>query len=70
MYFEAFYGNLDDGTGFDSDGANLVNPTNSTIGNRTDYVKLTKENGNSAYMICDFSQWESLAQHSKRDHCN
>lgn len=59
------YGNLDDQTGFDtSDPVNI-----STLSNRTDYVKLSKEGGAEAYMICDFTKWEALAQHSKRDHC-
>ena len=42
----------------------------STIGQRTDYVKLSNAVGDEAYMICDFEQWDTLAQHSKRDHCN
>ena len=63
----AFYGNLESRTEFDQAGG--VNA--STIGNRTDYVKLSNEmTGAEAYMICDFTHWEKLAQTSKRDHCN
>ena len=62
--FLAFYGNLDSKTGFDTETVNIT-----TISNRTDYVKISNQNGNSAYMICDFTQWENLPKNSKRDHC-
>ena len=72
----AFYGNLESSAAadsvtksFDQQAAGGVNA--STIGNRTDYVKLSNEmTGAEAYMICDFTHWEKLAQTSKRDHCN
>ena len=67
LCFLAFYGNLDAKTGFDLEYAS-VNAT--TLGNRTDSVKLRNEAGDEAYMICDFKQWETLPQQSKRDHCN
>jgi len=42
------------------------------VGNRTDLVQLV-EAGSSPekqkYMVCDFTKWEKLAKHSKRDHC-
>ena len=62
--FPAIYGNLDSETGFDTETVTIT-----TISNRTDYVKLSNRNGNSAYMICDFTQWENLPRNSKRDHC-
>ena len=70
LCFLAFYGNLESRTSFDREAgaAGWVNA--STIGNRTDYVKLTNEKGVEAYMICDFTHWEKLAKTSKRDHCN
>ncbi len=62
----AFYGNIQSRTSNDYDSS----PTRvSTIGNRTDYVQIKSANGETAYMICDFTKWESLSQHSKRDHC-
>ena len=66
----ALYGNLEAAdSNFDQQAAGGVNA--STIGNRTDYVKLSNEmTGAEAYMICDFTHWEKLAQTSKRDHCN
>ena len=62
--FPAIYGNLDSETGFDTETVTIT-----TISNRTDYVKLSNRNGNAAYMICDFTQWENLPRNSKRDHC-
>ena len=62
--FPAIYGNLDSKTGFDTETVTIT-----TISNRTDYVKLSNRNGNAAYMICDFTQWENLPRNSKRDHC-
>ena len=69
----AFYGNLESsGSSFDGGSAGgASNVTAHRIGNRTDYVKLRNEmTGAEAYMICDFTHWEKLAQTSKRDHCN
>ena len=45
------------------------------VGNRTDLVQLVEvlESGQVSdrqkYMVCDFTKWEKLARHSKRDHC-
>ena len=45
------------------------------VGNRTDLVQLVQvlESGHVSdrqkYMVCDFTKWEKLARHSKRDHC-
>ena len=70
LLFLAFYGNLDSKTGFDTDTATSANVTVTTIAERTDYVKLSNQNGSDAYMICDFTQWEELAKKgTKRDHC-
>ena len=68
--FLAFYGNLKPGTGFDnnSDGtAAIIEPKH--LGNRTDFLQLNKNGSQDvlAYMICNFSQWES--KQSTRDHC-
>ena len=72
VIFLAFYGNLNPGTGFDnnnSDGtAAIIEPKH--LGNRTDYLQLTKNGSQKdvfAYMICNFSQWET--KQSTRDHC-
>ena len=46
------------------------------VGNRTDLVELvqardpvTGQTEGQQYMVCDFTKWEKLSHHSKRDHC-